>query len=247
MCYLKQHLFHKTKHSVGSEWSEVPSPIKNKKVAGLKPCNKCVQFKCNALRVFCSSQLPGPPHWLAALTACADPHRANRLGPPGEGRHAVDWGRRSRCRAAVHGTGVHRHRNPCVGVQRDDGSCGGGERRVRDQEGELSVRGRNQLEAPKDLRGHGLHRAELGGHGCAADGHGGGELHVEGLGQVRLLGRGLLRVAHRHHLAHAAGQVVEEPGPHLHAHPLGSGQEARDLVRALVESGSVFTHDRGVC
>lgn len=118
--------------------------------------------------------------------------------------------------------GVHRHRHSCVRVKRDDGSRGGGggEGRVRDQKSELSVCGGHQLEATEDLRRGGLDRAEFRAHGCAADGQSGRELYVERLSQVCLLGRHLLCVVHGHHLAHAAGQVAEEPGPHLGVHPL---------------------------
>lgn len=147
----------------------------------------------------------------------------------------------------MHRTGVHRYGHSCVRVKGDDGGRGGGKGRVRDQKGELSIWSGHQLEATENFGGHGLGGAEFGAHGCAADGESGGELHMQRLRQVRLLGRGLLRVVHGHHLAHAAGQVAEEPGPHLRVHPLGGGQEARDLVHALVESGSVFTEDGGIC
>lgn len=194
-----------------------------------------------------SFALPRPPHRLAALRAGADPDRADRLRSPGEGRHAVDRRCCSGRRAAVHGTGVERNGHSCVCVKGDDGGCGGGKGRVRDQKSELSIGCGHQLEASKDLRGDRLSRAEFGAHRGAADGQGGRQLHVERLRQVSLLGRGLLRVVHGHHLAHAAGQVVEEPGPHLRVHPLWGGQEAGDLVHALVESCSVFAEDGGVC
>lgn len=195
-----------------------------------------------------SLKLPRPPHGLAALRAGADPHGADRLlGPPGEGRHPVNRRRCGRCRAAVHRAGVNRHGHSCVCVKRDDGGRGRSEGRVGDQKGELSVGRGHQLEPAEHLRGDSLRWAELGAHSGTADGQGGWELHVQRLSQVRLLGRGLLRVVQGHHLAHAVGQVVEEPRPHLGVHPLGGGQEAGDLVHALVESGSVFTQDGGIC
>lgn len=191
--------------------------------------------------------LPRPPHRLVALRSSADPNRADCLGPPREGRHAVDWRCCSRCRAAVHRTGVNCNRHSCVCVKRDNRSCGGGKGRVGDQKSELSIGCWHQLEPAKDLGGDSLGRTEFGAHGGAADGQSGWELHMEGLCQVRLLGRGLLRVIHRHHLAHAAGQVVEEPRPHLRIHPLWGGQEAGDLVHALVESGSILAQNGGIC
>lgn len=191
-----------------------------------------------------SLALPRPPYRLAALRAGADPDRADRLGSPREGRHAVDWRCCSRCRAAMHRTGVERNRNSCVCVKGDDRGSGGGKGRVRDQKGELSIGCGHQLEPTKDFGGHGVGRTEFS---STADGQSGWELHVEGLSQVRLLGRGLLRIVHGHHLAHAAGQVVEEPRPHLRVHPLWGGQEAGDLVHALVESSSVFAQDGGIC
>lgn len=154
--------------------------------------------------------------------------------------------RRGGRRAAVHGTGVHRNRNSCVGVKRDDWRRGRAEGRVRDQESKLSIGSRHQLEAAKDLRRNGFGGTEFGAHGGAADGQSGRKLHVQGLGQVRLLGRGLLGVVDGQHLVHAAGQVVEEPRPHLRVHALGGGEEAGDLVHALVESGSVFAQNGGV-
>lgn len=167
-----------------------------------------------------SCALPRPPHRLAALRAGADPDRADHLGTPGEGRQAVDRRCCSRCRAAMHRTGVDRNRHSCVCIKRDDRRCGGGKGRVRDQKSELSVGCGHQLEPTKDLRGDGLGGAEFGAHCSTADGQSRWELHMEGLSQVRLLGRGLLRIVHGHHLAHAAGQVAEEPRPHLRVHPL---------------------------
>jgi len=124
---------------------------------------------------------------------------------------------------------------------------GGREGRVRDQKGELSVVGGHQLEAPEDLGGDGLGGgAEFAAQGgSAVDGQRGGELHVE-----RLAGRLLLAVlwiVHADHLAHAAGQVVEEPRPHLGVNALGGRQETRHLVHALVEARPVLAQDRGVC
>lgn len=167
-----------------------------------------------------SLELPRPPHRLVALRACADRDRADRLRSPGEGRHAVDWGCYSGCRAAVHRTGVDCNRHSSVCVKGDDRGCGGGKSRARDQKSVLSIGCGHQLEPTKDLRGDGLGRTEFRAHGSTADGQSGWELHMERLSQVRLLGRGLLRVVHGHHLAHAAGQVVEEPRPHLRVHPL---------------------------
>lgn len=143
----------------------------------------------------------------------------------------------------MHRTGVERNRHTCVCVKRDNRGRGGGKGRVRDQKSELSIGRGHQLEPAKDFGGHCLGGTEFGG---TADGQSGRELDVEGLGQVRLLGRGLLWIVHGHHLAHAAGQVVEEPRPHLRVHSVRGGQEAGDLVHALVESGSVFAEHGGV-
>lgn len=115
----------------------------------------------------------------------------------------------------MHRTGVNRDRHSCVRIQGDDRGCGGGKGRVGDQKSKLSIGCRHELEATKDLGGDGFGRTEFGAHGSAADGESGGKLHMERLGQVRLLRGGLLGVVHGHHLAHATGQVVEEPRPHL--------------------------------
>lgn len=144
----------------------------------------------------------------------------------------------------MHRAGVERNGHSRVCVKGDDRRRGGGEGRVGDQEGELSVGGGHQLEAAEDFGRHGVGGAEFG---RAVDGQRGRQLDVERLSQMRLLGRGLLRVVHGHHLAHAAGQVVEEPRPHLRVHPLRGGEETGDLVHALVETGSVFAQDAGVC
>lgn len=156
----------------------------------------------------------------------------------------MDWRSRGRRRAAVHRAGVERDGHSRVCVKGDDRRRSGGKGRVGDQEGELSVGGGHQLEAAEDFGRHGVGGTEFG---PAVDGQRGGQLDVERLSQMRLLGRGLLRVVHGHHLAHAAGQVVEEPRPHLRVHPLRGGEEAGDLVHALVETGSVFAQDAGVC
>lgn len=146
----------------------------------------------------------------------------------------------------MHRACVDSDRHPRVCVKGNDRGRGGAEGGVRDQKGELSIGSRDELEAAEDFGGHGFGGAELGGHGRAADGQRGRELHVERLSQVRRLGRSLLGVVHGHHLTHAAGQVAEEPRPDFRVHPLRGGQEAGDLVHALVESGSVFAQDRGV-
>lgn len=155
----------------------------------------------------------------------------------------MDWRSRRRRRAAVHRAGVERNWHPGVRVKGDNRRRARGEGRVRDEEGELAVAGGDQLEAAEDFGGHRLGGAELGG---SVDGQRGRQLDVQRLRQVRLLRRGLLRVVHGHHLAHAAGQVAEEPRPHLRVHTLGGGEEAGHLVHALVEAGPVFAEDAGI-
>lgn len=108
----------------------------------------------------------------------------------------------------MHGAGVQRHGHSCVCVKGYDRRGSGAKRRVRDQKGELSIGGGDQLEAAKDFGRHGFGGAEFG---AAADGQRGRKLHVKRLRQVRLLGCSLLLIVHGHHLTHAAGQVVEEP------------------------------------
>lgn len=108
----------------------------------------------------------------------------------------------------MHRTGVERNGHSCVCVKGDDGGCAGGKGRVRDQKSELSIGCGHQLEPTKDFGGYGLGRTEFSG---TTDGQSRRELNVEGLSQVRLLGRGLLWIVNGHHLAHAAGQVIEEP------------------------------------
>lgn len=120
----------------------------------------------------------------------------------------------------MHRTCVERNRHSGICVKGYDRGCGGGKGRVRDQKSELSIGCGHQLEPTKDLGGDSLGRAEFGAHSSTVDGQSGWELHMERLSQVRLLGRGLLGIVHGHHLAHAAGQVVEESGPHLRVHPL---------------------------
>lgn len=117
----------------------------------------------------------------------------------------------------MHRTGVQRDRHSRVCVKGYDRRGGGAKRRVRDQKGELSIGGGHQLEATEDLGGHRFGRTEFG---AAADGQSGWKLHMKRLSQVRLLGCSLLLIVHGHHLTHAAGQVVEEPRPHLRVHPL---------------------------
>lgn len=152
----------------------------------------------------------------------------------------MDWRSRRRRRATVHWAGIERNRHTGVRVKGDDRRRARGEGRVGDEEGELAVAGGDQLEAAEDFGGHRLGGAELG---ARVDGQRGRQLDVQRLRQVR---GALLRVVHGHHLAHAAGQVAEEPRPNLRVHSLRGGEEAGHLVHALVEAGAVFAEDAGV-
>lgn len=205
----------------------------------------CLFFKvCKSYESsFSFTKLPRSPDGLAALRAGAHSHWADRLGSTGEGRHAVNWRSRRRRRAAVHRAGVERNGHSGVRVKGNNRRRARGKSRVGDEEGKLAVAGGDQLEAAEDFGGHRLGGAELGG---SVDGQRGRQLDVQRLRQVRLLGRGLLRVVHGHHLAHAAGQVAEKPRPHLRVHALGGGEKAGHLVHALIEAGPVFAEDAGI-
>lgn len=95
----------------------------------------------------------------------------------------------------MHRAGVDRSRHSCVCVKGDDGRCGGGEGRVRDQKRKLSISCGHKLKPTKDFGGEGLAGAEFGAHSSSVEGQCGWELHMERLSHMRLLGRGLLRVA----------------------------------------------------
>lgn len=196
-----------------------------------------------SLSSFSLTQLPRSPDGLAALRAGAHSHWADRLGSPGEGRNAVDRRSSRRRRAAVHRAGVERNGHPGVRVKGDNRRRARGKSRVGDEESELAVACGDQLEAAEDFGGQRLGRAELGG---SVYGQRGRQLDMQWLCQVRLLRCGLLRVVHGHHLSHAAGQVAEEPRPHLRVHALGGGKEAGHLVHALIEAGPVFAEDAGI-
>lgn len=53
-------------------------------------------------------------------------------------------------------------------------------------------------------------------------------------------------VVHGVDLRHAAGQVSQEPRPHVGVDALGGGQEAGDLVHALAEARAVLPEDGGI-
>lgn len=116
----------------------------------------------------------------------------------------------------MHRAGVQRDGHSRVCVKGYDRRGGGAKRRVRDQKGELSISGGHQLEATENLGRYSFGRTEFS---AAIDGQSGWKLHMKRLSQVRLLGCGLLLIVHGNHLTHAAGQVVEEPRPHLRVHP----------------------------
>jgi len=190
--------------------------------------------------------LPRPPNRLRTLRPGVDSHRADSLRHTGERSHSVDRRRYCGRGAGVDRTSVHRDRYTCVRVEGDNRGGGVAKRGVGDQKRELSICSRHKLEPPEHFGGHRFRGAEFGSHLCAVDGQGGGELDVKGLGEMGRLRSGLLGVVHGDHLAHAAGQVVEETGSNLGVHPLAGGQEAGDFVHAFVESCTVLAQHCGV-